>query len=181
MKKKPIKQKRKISIKQKILAKRIVENRGNISKSMREAGYSDAYAKNPQQLTATQSWQDLLEKVLPDSKITDKLDELLEASAVDTFSVDSELDDKDINAIARKAHVKVFLIQRFGNLPTRVYISKADSATQRQALDMGIKLKGLYAAERFDLTSKGRQIKPNPDHATDILSTLKKIRRNIQK
>lgn len=181
MNKKSIKQKRKPSIRQKIVAKKILENPGSISKAMREAGYGPGYAKNPQSLTSTQTWQDLLEKYLPDEKLTEKHEQLMEASSVDTFTVDRKLKDDAIHAIARKARVKVFLIQRFSGIDTRVYISKIDSATQRAALDMAYKLKGVYAAERLDLTSKGREIKANPDHAAEILSTLQKIRRNIRK
>ena len=38
------------TIKQKQVVKRIMENNGNVSKSMREVGYSKNYSKNPQTL-----------------------------------------------------------------------------------------------------------------------------------
>lgn len=181
MKKKPVKQKRKPTLRQKILAKEMLANPGSLSKAMRKAGYSEGYVRNSHELTATQTWQDLLEKYLPDERLTEKHEELMEASAVDDFFVDPKLEDKEIYAIAKKAHVKVFMIQRGAIGGTKVYVSKADTATQRQALDMAYKLKGVYAAERLDLTSKGRQIKPNPDHAAAIIATLQKVRRNIRK
>jgi hypothetical protein len=181
MKKKPVKQKRKPTIRQKLAFKKMAEKGRSMRQAILEAGYSEAVANAPSKLTSTQTWQDLLEKYLPDERLTEKHEELMEASAVDDFFVDPKLEDKEIYAIAKKAHVKVFMIQRGAIGGTKVYVSKADTATQRQALDMAYKLKGVYAAERLDLTSKGRQIKPNPDHAAAIISTLQKIRRNIRK
>jgi len=57
------------SIKQKDTFKKVLENRGNISQAMKDAGYSDAYSKNPQQLTATDSWKKLMEEYFPDKDL----------------------------------------------------------------------------------------------------------------
>lgn len=46
------------TIKQKKAASLIVENNGNVSKSMREAGYSKNFAKNPQTLLASPGFQE---------------------------------------------------------------------------------------------------------------------------
>ena len=59
------------TLKQQRTLEKIVENRGNISKSMREAGYSRATAKNPKNLTQSKSWQELVEEYLPDRKIAE--------------------------------------------------------------------------------------------------------------
>lgn len=45
--------------KQKLALKKIVENRGNISKSMRQAGYSPTTAKNPKNLSYNKGNQTL--------------------------------------------------------------------------------------------------------------------------
>lgn len=41
----------------------IVENHGNVSKSMREAGYDETTAKNPKNLTESKGFQELCEEV----------------------------------------------------------------------------------------------------------------------
>lgn len=41
---------------------RLVENRGNVSKSMREAGYDDTTAKNPKNLTESAGFRELLKE-----------------------------------------------------------------------------------------------------------------------
>lgn len=48
--------------KQKEALDKIVENRGNVSKSMREVGYTPATAKNPRNLTESQGFIQLCEE-----------------------------------------------------------------------------------------------------------------------
>lgn len=48
------------TIKQKRALNKIVENGGNISKSMRQAGYSPRTAKTPKKLTESDGFKDLL-------------------------------------------------------------------------------------------------------------------------
>ncbi len=57
------------TVKQKLAVKKTLENGGNVSKAMKEAGYSKAMAKNPQKLTESLGWQELMEKELPDSNL----------------------------------------------------------------------------------------------------------------
>ena len=46
--------------KQKLALKKIVENRGNVSKAMREVGYDETTAKNPKNLTESKGFKALL-------------------------------------------------------------------------------------------------------------------------
>jgi hypothetical protein len=84
------------TIRQKKLAKEIVENRGqSTSVSMKKVGYSKAYSKNPQQLTATKSWQELMNQYLPDDLLARKHEALLlktDKKGIDTMAVKSGLD-----------------------------------------------------------------------------------------
>ncbi len=61
------------------LAKKIVENGGNLGKSMIEVGYSPNYAKEPSKLQNTKSWQQLVEELLPDELIVGQLKKLVTA------------------------------------------------------------------------------------------------------
>ena len=60
--------------------KNIVENGGNVSRAMLDAGYSPATAKTPQKLTESKSWEQLLEEYLPDDVLTQKIQEGIDAS-----------------------------------------------------------------------------------------------------
>lgn len=54
------------TLKQKKAVARLLENRGNVSKSMKEAGYSDAMAKNPQVFTRSVGFQEEAASFLKD-------------------------------------------------------------------------------------------------------------------
>lgn len=58
------------TIKQKLALDKIVENGGNVSKAMRDVGYSVETAKEPGKLTNSKGFQELVEKHLPDSLLT---------------------------------------------------------------------------------------------------------------
>ena len=54
------------TIKQKTALNKVVENGGNVSKAMRDAGYTEKTAKTPQKLTESKGWKELVEEYLPD-------------------------------------------------------------------------------------------------------------------
>lgn len=58
-----------MTTKQKLAASKLQETAGNVSKAMKLAGYSDASAKDPQRLTRSKGWQELMEKYLPDKRL----------------------------------------------------------------------------------------------------------------
>jgi hypothetical protein len=72
-KKKPIK----VTIKQKLAFAKVVENGGNISKAMRDVGYSPETASTPQKLTQSKGWEELMKEYLPDDLLAKKHRELL--------------------------------------------------------------------------------------------------------
>ena len=55
-----------MTTKQKLAASKLQETAGNVSKAMKLAGYSESSAKDPQRLTRSKGWQELMEKYLPD-------------------------------------------------------------------------------------------------------------------
>lgn len=64
--------------KQKLAVDIMVENGGNISKAMREAGYSPATAKTPQKLTESDGFRELTEAYLPDDMLLRALSDDIE-------------------------------------------------------------------------------------------------------
>lgn len=53
----------------------LVENGGNVSKAMRDAGYTDATAKTPSKLTSSDGYRELMEAYLPDDTLLRALGE----------------------------------------------------------------------------------------------------------
>lgn len=55
--------------KQKRAIDNLVENGGNVSKAMRDAGYSAQTAKTPKKLTTSAAYQELMDAYLPDDML----------------------------------------------------------------------------------------------------------------
>lgn len=69
------------TLKQKQAVKNVVENRGNVSRAMLDAGYSPKSAKNPKNLTESEGWRELLNSQLSDAKLLRKHNQLLNAKS----------------------------------------------------------------------------------------------------
>ncbi len=54
------------TLKQQKAIDKVVENHGNISKSMRDAGYDETTAKNPKNLTESKAWKEAMGLVKDD-------------------------------------------------------------------------------------------------------------------
>ncbi|PJC41178.1 MAG: hypothetical protein CO041_05960 [Candidatus Pacebacteria bacterium CG_4_9_14_0_2_um_filter_40_15] len=66
------------TIKQKRALDIMVENGGNVSRAMMEAGYSPNTAKNPQKLTESEGFRELCESYLPDDMLLRALSDDIE-------------------------------------------------------------------------------------------------------
>ncbi len=67
-----------VTLRQKKLVRKISENLGKpLGEAMREVGYSEEYANNPQQLTRTKGWQELSEQLLPDKPLLQRLKQVI--------------------------------------------------------------------------------------------------------
>lgn len=67
----------------------LVENGGNVSKAMRDAGYSEATANTPQKLTESKGFQELMTTAITDEKLIKVIDEGLTASKTIVFDESS--------------------------------------------------------------------------------------------
>lgn len=64
---------------QKNAVEKIVENGGNVSKAMRDAGYSPETAKTPSKLTNSAGYEELMEAYLPDDMLLRALSDDIES------------------------------------------------------------------------------------------------------
>lgn len=134
------------TIKQKKAIDKLVENGGNISKAMRDVGYSPQTAKTPQKLTESKGWKELMDKYLPDSLIAKKHNELLNASGIDHMVFPLNVSDKEIKELLKEANCIVKKIMH-SETQTHVWFFSADNNARKNALDMAYKLKGSYQVE----------------------------------
>jgi len=169
--------------KQKKLIKRIVENRGKQKKSigrlMVEVGYSPAYAKNPEQLRGTKTWQELMEFYLSDKEISKKHFELLNASAIQhyVFSKIKDkgskrrrfLDNKTIKAIVESVPgCKLIYVKRDDYTGSMAFFQAPDNRSRRDALDMAYKLGGKYAPDQIEVIKRKYEDMSNAELAAKI-------------
>lgn len=70
------------TVRQQLVVDKLTENHGNVSKTMRDVGYSPNTAKKPSNLTKSKGWQQLMKKYLPDSHLGKKHREFLDAKRI---------------------------------------------------------------------------------------------------
>ncbi|VXC39138.1 hypothetical protein [Plantibacter sp. T3] len=132
--------------KQELAVQIYVANRG-ISKAeaMRRAGYADATARNPKNLTGSLSWEELMESYLPDDKLVKTHQQLLDAKRLDTEVFPIGLDEMVIKKLLEEAGCVIRhyeLIMTGKNPGIHVWFWAPDQAARRGALDLAYKLKG---------------------------------------
>lgn len=97
-------------LKQIVVASKILDNTGvSMAQAMREAGYSEGYAKNPQDLAATKSWKELMDQYIPEKLVAQKHNELLTAKKIRKIYVKGELEaqEEEVDTQAVKAGVEM--------------------------------------------------------------------------
>jgi len=135
----------KATLKQKTALKKMVENGGNISKAMRDAGYSKQTAKNPSKLTKSKSWQQLMDEFLPDAKIIKVIQEGLEANRTISATVVVKSDDPKVRTKQATARDVDF-------------IDVPDHATRHKFVETAVKIKNKLPATKTDITTDGLPI-----------------------
>lgn len=138
-------------LRQKRLAKLLAEDGGKtpIGKLMLQAGYAKGYANSPDKIKKTITWEDLMEKNLPDAEITKRHNELLSSMTIDNYVFTILLDDKEIKEIVESAAgCKLIKITRSSN-NARAYFSVPDNRSRKDAIDMAYKLKGKYSPDKI--------------------------------
>lgn len=103
-----------MTLKQKRAIEIAVENGGNISKAMRDAGYSPATAKNPEKLTKTDAWQELMEKHLPDEKLLEVGEQGLGAWKIHSSHTEPDKQIPDYQTRAKYLELALKLKKRLG-------------------------------------------------------------------
>jgi len=110
------------TVKQRVAIEKAVENGGNLTQAMLAAQYSPATANNPQNLTKSKAWSELIEKRLPDNKLLRRHNQLL--------------DKKEFFAVGDRGDRHL------------IETGEIDPQAVARGLDMAYKLKRKYPAER---------------------------------
>lgn len=123
------------TLKQKRAVKKLLENGGNVSKAMKEAGYSKATSKTPKKLTEGKGFQELMKEYLPDALLAKVHQEGLAATRLNGVG-------------GMKLNIDKGEIQDMGHSD----LETPDYAVRHKYLDTAYKLKGVYAPEKKEIT-----------------------------
>ena len=106
-----------------------VENGGNVSKAMRDAGYSIETARNPSKLTESVAWDKLMKKNIPDDSLASLHNRFLNKQEI---VVKNNNDTKKLETI----------------------LTEQPNPDALKALDLAYKLRGKYSPEKKEITLK---------------------------
>ncbi len=134
------------NIRAKSAVQKMVANGGkrrSLAQAMREAGYSESYARNPQKIKGTKAWQEYLDKYIPDEKIAVVHKELLGAQRISRMEFPVYLTDEEVADIIVSGGRTVLVLKRSKN-SVSVAFSEPDFPARVRAIDLAYKVKGLY-------------------------------------
>lgn len=161
------------TLKQKKVAELIVKNKGNVSKSMREAGYSPASAKNPERVTKSKGWNELLGEYIPEETLAKELRALLDSREAKWFTFPTRMKDTDIKKMVEDNGFTVITI-RPSPIGKMAWYSLPNSRAKKDALELSFKLLGKFAPEQIELTKRKYQDLSNKD-LNELEQTLVKF------
>jgi hypothetical protein len=132
------------TIRQKLVASKMVDNGGNLGRAMLEAGYSKAMAKNPYKLTRSKGWLELTQDLFSDEKLVEKHSELLDSVKTSKFSFPKSLSDQEICRIMESVPGNEVIYIQEGRGTKTCVIAVPDVTTQAFALNLAYRVKGYY-------------------------------------
>lgn len=151
-----------VAKKYKKLLDKVEENGGKMSEAIREVGLSESLARNPQKITNSKTWQELMEVEFPDDQIAERHKQLARAGRLEqmVFPEGAKLtankipgsdvmSDEEITQMFAEADCRVLRIVHQEKPTTQrlVYFVSPDNLARDKALDKFYKIKGRYLDE----------------------------------
>ena len=113
------------------------------AQAMREAGYSESYARNPQKIKKTNAWKVIMQELLPDEELAAKLRTIIDTREIKKMKFYPSFTDKEIITILQNADKVPMDIRRTSRY-AEVIFHEDNARIQIQGLDMVYRLKGRY-------------------------------------
>ena len=165
------------TFKQKQAAKKIVGNRGNVTKTMREVGYAEKTIQNPKNLTESKGWKGLMKKYLSDKSLVEKHKKLLNATKLEHMVFPTKTKVKDIRSLLKSVNCNVRKIQR-GEMAIHVWFWALDNFALKSALELAYKLKGRLGPKEEEKDQTVININITSNEADKAKRELKRKRGN---
>lgn len=139
-----------VSERKKMGVKNIVANRGTLKQALKDAGYSDAYAKNPHQFLKCKTTKEFLDVLIPPKDRAWHHQQLMRGMRVDSFIIPrNEFDEDELKATLKEAGC-IFRSIQYTEKGTFCYFFTPDFTAKAKALDLIYKISGDFAAIKVD-------------------------------
>jgi hypothetical protein len=129
-----------------------IENGGNVSKAMREAGYSEATAHNPQKITDGPAWKGFMQEVIPQEfAIKNHRDLFGEVpTRIESFiiaGIPSDEDLADLKDALASVGCRFRSIQQTKN-GTFCFYYAVDISQKAKAVELAYKIHGMFPSDK---------------------------------
>lgn len=132
----------------------MMEENVSLSEALKRAGYSKSTQINPHLITNTDDFKEAAGVIMEDWYTNYKHEQILAASEIVTWKFDNKDVSEDVVALLAEQVGGELLLMYRENKQNKFIVKVPKHQEQRQALDMLYKLKGDYAAEKVELSSK---------------------------
>ncbi len=159
---------------QKKLLENIGKNPSSMAEAMRKAGYSEAYARNPQLVKQTEGFSEIFNKYVSDELIAKATREMVNYRQPVMYQFSEDMEEEQLHKVLKKMGfkksqyhcIKVKEVKIIKGQPVEigywgVYGSKPSGLVIPKGVDIAMKGKGYYAPDKIAFTdTEGKDLVP---------------------
>ncbi len=160
---------------QKKLLENIGKNPSSMAEAMRKAGYSEAYARNPQLVKETEGFSEIFNKYVSDELIAKATREMVNYRQPVMYQFSEDMEEEQLHKVLKKMGfkksqyhcIKVKEVKIIKGQPVEigywgVYGSKPSGLVIPKGVDIAMKGKGYYAPDKIAFTdTQGNTLAPS--------------------
>lgn len=162
------------TVRQKKLLENIGKNPSSMAEAMRKAGYSEAYARNPQLVKETEGFSEIFNKYVSDELIAKATREMVNYRQPVMYQFSEDMEEEQLHKVLKKMGlkksqyhcIKVKEVKIIKGQPVEigywgVYGSKPSGLVIPKGVDIAMKGKGYYAPDKIAFTdTEGKNLVP---------------------
>lgn len=111
----------------------------SMKEALRANGYSETVQNSPSKVTKTESWKQMLDRVLPESKLLDVHGKQLQSWKLQSMLFQKQVEDDDIYELMETVQC---VVKKIVEIPTGklAFYIQPDNQSRNKALELGLKL-----------------------------------------
>lgn len=126
-------------IKHEKVLKYMADNGCSMKEALRANGYSETVQNSPSKVTKTESWKQMLDRVLPESKLLEVHGKQLQSWKLQSMLFQKQVEDEDIYDLMEGVQC---VVKKIVEIPTGklAFYIQPDNQSRNKALELGLKL-----------------------------------------